>query len=81
MYLVYFDENKYEEANPCFWIGVVLIPEPKAIECDKTLPQIQFNVLGKTAFPQCCCPSSTAMSCAFCGVPQPCASASASLYR
>ena len=47
MHLVYFDENKYEEANPYFWIGGVLIPEPKAIECDKTLQQIQFNVLGK----------------------------------
>lgn len=47
MHLIYFDENKYEESNPFFWIGGVLIPEPKAIECDKTLQQIQFNVLGK----------------------------------
>ena len=47
MHLIYFDENKYEAANPYFWIGGVLIPEPKAIECDKTLLQIQFNALGK----------------------------------
>ena len=37
MHLIYFDENKYEAANPYFWIGGVTIPEPKAIECDKTL--------------------------------------------
>jgi hypothetical protein len=47
MHLIYFDENKYEAANPYFWIGGVLIPEPKAIGCDKTLLQIQFNALGK----------------------------------
>jgi hypothetical protein len=52
MHLIYFDENKYEEANPFFWIGGVLIPEPKAIECDKTLLQVQFSALGKAHLAQ-----------------------------
>jgi hypothetical protein len=46
MYLCYFDENKYTEDNPHFFIGGLMIPDSHAIEFEKTLSQIAFNFFG-----------------------------------
>jgi hypothetical protein len=46
MHLIYFDENKYSEENPFFFIGGLLIEEKKAIELETTISQIQFNYFG-----------------------------------
>jgi len=37
MHLAYFDENKFAENNPFFWIGGFLMSDKKAIEFEKTL--------------------------------------------
>ncbi len=49
MHLAYFDENKYSEENPFFFIGGYLIPEAKALELESILTQIQSNFFGSTA--------------------------------
>lgn len=49
MHLAYFDENKYSEENPFFFIGGYLIPEEKALALESTLTQIQSNFFGSTA--------------------------------
>lgn len=46
MHLAYFDENKFAEDNPYFWVGGLLIPDKKAIEFENTLSQIQYNFFG-----------------------------------
>ncbi len=46
MHLCYFDENKYTEANPHFFIGGVMIPESHALKFESTLSQIAFNFFG-----------------------------------
>lgn len=43
MHLSYFDENKFTDNNPYFWVGGLLIPDKKAIELENTLSQIQYN--------------------------------------
>ncbi|MES1938889.1 hypothetical protein T5B8_01530 [Salinisphaera sp. T5B8] len=48
MHLIYFDENKYSEANPFFTIGGVLVPEAKVLELDETLTKIQSNFFGSS---------------------------------
>lgn len=46
MHLAYFDENKFADDNPYFWVGGLLIPDKKAIEFENTLSQIQYNFFG-----------------------------------
>jgi len=46
MYLVYFDENKFTNESPFFYIGGILIDIAKIQSFDKTLMQIQYNYLG-----------------------------------
>lgn len=46
MYLAYFDENKYSEQAPYFYIGGILLKDTNVIELDNTLSQIQFNFFG-----------------------------------
>jgi hypothetical protein len=46
MYLCYFDESKYTDECPHFFIGGVMIPDSHAIEFEKTLSQIAFNFFG-----------------------------------
>src|SRR3990172_2416006 len=46
MHLAYFDENKFADDNPYFWVGGLLIPDTKAIELENTLSQIQYNFFG-----------------------------------
>ena len=49
MYLAYFDENKYSEENPYFFIDGYLIAEEQALELENTLTQIQSNFFGSAA--------------------------------
>ncbi|MEE9372911.1 MAG: DUF3800 domain-containing protein [Saprospiraceae bacterium] len=49
MYLAYFDENKYSEDNPYFFIGGFLVPEEKALDLESTLTQIQYNFFGSSS--------------------------------
>lgn len=49
MHLAYFDENKYSEENPYFFIGGYLLHENKALALEKTLTQIQSNFFGTAA--------------------------------
>lgn len=46
MHLCYFDENKYTEECPHFFIGGLMIPDAKALEFENTLSQIAFNFFG-----------------------------------
>lgn len=46
MHLAYFDENKFADDNPYFWVGGLLIPDKKAIQFENTLSQIQDNFFG-----------------------------------
>ncbi len=49
MHLAYFDENKYSEENPFFFIGGYLVPESKILYLESTLTQIQSNFFNSTA--------------------------------
>ncbi len=49
MHLAYFDENKYTDSNPYFFIGGFLLPEDKAIDLENTLTQIQYNFFGTSS--------------------------------
>ena len=49
MHLAYFDENKYSEENPFFFIGGYLVAEGQVLELESTLTQIQSNFFGSTA--------------------------------
>ena len=49
MHLAYFDENKYSNENPYFFIGGYLVPEEKTIDLESTLTRIQSNFFGSTA--------------------------------
>jgi hypothetical protein len=46
MHLAYFDENKFTDDNPNFWVGGLLIPDKKAIQFENILSQIQYNFFG-----------------------------------
>jgi hypothetical protein len=46
MHLAYFDENKFADDNPYFWVGGLLVPDKKAIQFENTLIQIQDNFFG-----------------------------------
>ncbi|MDE0092823.1 MAG: DUF3800 domain-containing protein [Oligoflexia bacterium] len=43
MRLIYFDETKFSENNPFFFIGGVLLPEEHITALENTLMQIQYN--------------------------------------
>lgn len=47
MHLAYFDENKYSNENPFFFIGGIIIPDDKIIEVENILSQIQQDFFGK----------------------------------
>jgi len=49
VHLAYFDENKYSEENPYFYIGGYLVPEEKALDMEKMLTQIQYNFFGSSS--------------------------------
>ncbi len=46
MYLAYFDENKFSEQCPFFYIGGIILDGSKIINYEKTLTQIQYNFFG-----------------------------------
>jgi hypothetical protein len=46
MYLIYFDENKYSEDNPYFFLGGVLVEDQSIRQYEDTLTQIQYNFFG-----------------------------------
>lgn len=46
MHLCYFDENKYSEDRPHFFIGGLLIPDKTAAKFEDTLSNIVFNFFG-----------------------------------
>lgn len=46
MRLIYFDETKYEEKNPFFFIGGIILPDEKISGFESTLMQIQYNFFG-----------------------------------
>ena len=43
MRLIYFDETKFSEDNPFFFIGGFLLPEENITSLENTLMQIQYN--------------------------------------
>ncbi len=43
MYLIYFDETKFETLNPYFFIGGILVEEGKLSKMESALMQIQYN--------------------------------------
>lgn len=46
MYLAYFDENKFSEQCPFFYIGGIILGARKVKNFEKTLTQIQYNFFG-----------------------------------
>jgi hypothetical protein len=46
VFLIYFDESKFEERNDYFVIGGILVDGSKARELEQTLSQIQYNFFG-----------------------------------
>lgn len=43
MYLIYFDETKFEKLNPYFFIGGIILKDTQIAEFESTLMQIQYN--------------------------------------
>ncbi len=46
MHLIYFDENKYSEADPRFYIGGIVIDGARVEQLERTLQQIHYNFFG-----------------------------------
>lgn len=46
MYLIYFDETKFAEENPFFFIGGIVIADSNISALEETLMQIQYNFFG-----------------------------------
>ena len=46
MYLIYFDENKYSEESPYFFLGGVLIEDKKLAALESLIMQIQYDFFG-----------------------------------
>jgi hypothetical protein len=46
MYLIHFDENKFTEECPYFYIGGLLIPGDHAAAIEQTLSRIRYNFFG-----------------------------------
>jgi len=49
VYLAYFDENKYSEQSPLFYIGGILLADRSVSALESELGQIQYNFFGTTA--------------------------------
>lgn len=49
MYLAYFDENKYSEENPFFFIGGYLMPDDNALDLEAALTKIQLDFFNSAA--------------------------------
>ena len=43
MHFAYFDENKYTETSPYFYIGGILLSDENVLAAEGTLSQIQYN--------------------------------------
>lgn len=52
MYLIYFDETKFSQDNPYFFIGGILINDTRVSEFERTLMQIQYNFFGTNSLSQ-----------------------------
>ncbi len=48
MYLAYFDENKYSQQSPLFYIGGILLPDRSVCDLESELSEIQYNFFGTT---------------------------------
>ncbi len=48
MYLMYFDEVKFEEGNPYFFIGGILIKDSIISDVEKSIMKIQFDFFGSS---------------------------------
>jgi len=46
MHLAYFDENKYSEECPHFYVGGIILDSGKIDQFEKTISQIQYNFFG-----------------------------------
>jgi hypothetical protein len=46
MHLAYFDENKYSEECPHFYVGGIILDSGKIDQYEKTISQIQYNFFG-----------------------------------
>ena len=46
MHLIYFDENKYSEQNPFFFMGGVLLKDAQIELLEKLLIKIQYDFFG-----------------------------------
>ncbi len=46
MKLIYFDENKYSNENPYFFIGGIILEDHILSEFENDLMQIQYNFFG-----------------------------------
>jgi hypothetical protein len=52
MRLIYFDETKYEEKNPFFFIGGIIVEDECISDFENTLMQIQYNFFGTNVLNQ-----------------------------
>ena len=50
MRLIYFDETKFSESDPFFFIGGILLSEKHITMLENTLMQIQYNFFSKSKF-------------------------------
>lgn len=48
MHLAYFDENKYSEEYPHFYVGGIILDSKKINEYEKTIARIQYNFFGSS---------------------------------
>ena len=48
MYLIYFDETKFEKLNPYFFIGGILIQDSLISDIEEEIMKIQYNFFGDT---------------------------------
>jgi len=43
MHLIYFDENKYSDENPYFFLGGILLEDKKLTELESAIMKIQYD--------------------------------------
>lgn len=48
MQFIYFDENKYSNDSPHFYIGGIIVPEEKLLSIENLLARIQHNFFGSS---------------------------------
>ncbi|MBF0274352.1 MAG: hypothetical protein HQK84_03870 [Nitrospinae bacterium] len=46
MHLAYFDENKYSNEYPYFYVGGIILSADKVIKYEEVISQIQYNFFG-----------------------------------